>query len=47
MVGVILCSKARRFERGEQGVHVLDQNSAARASCTDRQVSSTSEEVMP
>ncbi len=47
MVGVILCSKARFFSAART-LSISDINrSAARVSCTLRQVSSTSEEVMP
>ena len=47
MVGVILCSKARFFSAART-LSMSDSNrSAARVSCTLKQVSSTSEEVMP
>ncbi len=47
MVGVILCSKARFFSAASTLSTSAISRSAARASCTLRQVSSTSEEVMP
>ena len=47
MVGVILCSKARFFSAASTLSMSAISRSAARVSCTLRQVSSTSEEVMP
>ena len=47
MVGVILCSKARFFSADSTLSMSSIRRSAARVSCTLRQVSSTSEEVMP
>ena len=47
MVGVILCSKARFFSAASTLSTSAIKRSAARASCTLRQVSSTSEEVIP
>ena len=47
MVGVILCSKARFFSAASTLSMSAIRRSAARVSCTLRQVSSTSEEVMP
>ena len=47
MVGVILCSKARVFSAASTLSTSEIRRSAARVSCTLRQVSSTSEEVMP
>ena len=47
MVGVILCSKARFFSAASTLSISAISRSAARVSCTLRQVSSTSEEVMP
>ncbi len=47
MVGVILCSKARFFSAANTRSISSTRMSAARVSCTLKQVSSTSEEVMP
>ena len=47
MVGVILCSKARFFSAASTLSISAIRISAARVSCTLRQVSSTSDEVMP
>ena len=47
MVGVILCSKARFFSAASTLSMSSTSKSAARVSCTLRQVSSTSEEVIP
>ena len=44
---VFLCSKARRFSAASSPSTSSISRSAARVSCTLRQVSSTSEEVMP
>ncbi len=46
-VGVILCSKARRLSAASRASVSAIRMSAARTSCTLKQVSSTSEEVMP
>ena len=47
MVGVSLCSKARRLSAASSRSTSAIRRSAARRSCTLKQVSSTSEEVMP
>ena len=47
MVGVILCSKARFFSAASSLSTSAIRMSAARTSCTLKQVSSTSDEVMP
>ena len=47
MVGVILCSKARRLSASSSFSTSAIRMSAARVSCTLRQVSSTSDDVMP
>src|SRR6185436_11697446 len=47
MVGVFLCSKARFFSAASSRSTSAIRISAARTSCTLRQVSSTSDEVMP
>ena len=47
ITGVSLCSKARRFSASRRASMSAIRMSDARASCTARQVSSTSEEVMP
>ena len=44
---VCLCSKARRFSAASSASRSASRMSAARVSCTLRQVSSTSDEVMP
>ena len=46
-VGVYLCSKARRLSAARRLSVSASRTSAARTSCTLRQVSSTSDEVMP
>lgn len=45
--GVILCSKARAFSAAQTRSRPTRSRSAARQSCTFRQVSSTSELVIP
>ena len=47
MVGVILCSNARRLSAASSLSTSAIRMSAARTSCTLKQVSSTSDEVMP
>ena len=47
MVGVFLCSKARRLSALSSLSTSAIRMSAARTSCTLKQVSSTSDEVMP
>ena len=47
MVGVFLCSKARFFSALSSRSTSAIRMSAARTSCTLKQVSSTSDEVMP
>ncbi len=47
MQGVSLCSKARRSMAASKPSMSANKMSAARVSCTLRQVSSTSDEVMP